>query len=853
MGNSTNRRIVIRTLLLALTLAFVALPTAAVSAGTAAPPPSPFIMGTAAVAKGSPIAGGRVSAETVDGAPLAIRWGRYGALRTTRETGAFAIPRAGLPGRFVVVVTGGRALGARSRATFRAIFSNGRNALATAQVSLGTTMQVGVYRRLAGPRAKALRIARQRVIRTLRFPGYVSLGFDDRVNTRYVSSAQVRKLAQSQRGLRRLVRHLTDLAVTRGVVAKPGLGARVRPRARMMEASEPDNPGLCLLTELEWEPEAIASCTFSSTLAVSADAWGINPPSEADSQLAEISAQLVELQAQVSEIEAQLNSDFTALVAQGAQNNYNAQVADINSTTASISSGITALQTIAEFSPGGSKYGNPTPAQIAADKIAVQAQQSYLFGTSTNPGPMSNTRGGFANPATATTLQQAIVGSGSTGSGILPAAWQAVRAEQATGSLGDTENGDAVLGQGTTLYTNEMSSAFSAVSDAWYAYTVSLAVLAANYWNSTFSQTPPPGGLSPQAATAVVLSNGTCASLAQSPCSQSIAGYLQQQVFAMPMTVPAGTVIDPTTNLIWGTAINANVPGSTWPLKTASPQGYPVNASTGAPIVPGLLDQLNAGGTTPWSFTACGGAEAQFSPWPFGTACPVTTSSLAINANLAQVVTKVASAPPNFQINWSLPTANFALGQSLSGNPPSAITPCTRSSACGMLYDASQSPQFGVPAGGSGLFGGLVSGNTQLQNLVGITSPAAFPGGQGPSAWWTGPSTDWYAGCEGGTGPNPSVACQGPGSFSYYPSGVMTFASNSTVRNPAGAPPTTGWMVGVEQGIWPSNQVAGAVLVQSPVPAQQFQYPAVYPQSVLDQAQQPGQSPQVVNLIAAYR
>ena len=92
-----------------------------------------------------------------------------------------------------------------------------------------------------------------------------------------------------------------------------------------------------------------------------------------------------------------------------------------------------------------------------APAMVVNQQLTALVGQLNPDSP-----GSVLSDTTATELADGTVADGASGLGTLPAAWQAIRAEQQTGSLGATTNGDAALGQGTTLFTNEMSQRSSA-------------------------------------------------------------------------------------------------------------------------------------------------------------------------------------------------------------------------------------------------------------------------------------------------------------------------------------------------------------------------------------------------------
>lgn len=779
---------------LAVTVAVLAMVPSAFAAEARAAHRSAFIIGTAVVAKGAPIAGGRVGAETLDGRSLKIRWGQRGDRRVTKSNGAFALPTAGLPRRFVIVVRGGRAMGERTRTTFRAVYPTPSAAYATAPISIGTTLQVTAFRQPWSSTAGGFRAARNAVLRSLRWPQYLVLGMDDRVNSQFVSSVRIRRLVRTHHGMAGLMRDLRELVAAREVVARPGLGWTTKtPQARATR-----DGSACSQEQYIANASYLAFCLLTQGLSLVSTAAHI----DVSAQLQQITAQLNQILAEVSQLQAALQDDFVALLANQTLDAYASAAAQTASTTANILAGINDLQVITGY------------AGVAADQTAVDAAAANLRTLLS-----STTAGGLANPATANLLQQQITATGVSGQGTLPAAWQAIRAQQQLGSLGaTTPNGqDAALGQGTTLFTNEMSSAFSVVSDYWYQQTFLLAVLSASYWNDVYTSTPPAPPTTAQQATAEQL-GGVCPQ--GQPCPGSIASYLLQQVLATPMSVPAGTVIDPTMNLIWGTAITSPVAGSNGLNSKSSDTGLPVDIATGNTIAQELPGQLNSGASTPWSN---------------------------VNPNVTAVATKIAAGPPSFTLNWGLPTVGFAWGQGTANGGPGPA--CTHTSQCTQIYDPSQTPQLGIPGGGSGLLGGLLTtgpGQLNLSNLTGLTTPSAFPpatatttmdGSSTGNWWWTSGSNAFI--CQQPVG---ALGCSGPG-FNLYPSGVMSFISNTYISQERSY---SGWISFIEQPVgYP--QLTGAMLVQSPVPSAQFQYPAVYPSSVV------ANPAQVLNLVEAYR
>lgn len=624
------------------------------SATAAKKPRSPYVAGLAQVAKRYPVAGARVRAETLRGKPLPLRWGRN-ALRRTQSSGAFVLPRRGLPKHFVVVLCGGRIHGRKANGMFRAVVSRSPRG-DVAQVSLGTTVQTDVYRSMRGNRgysARVLRKAHNRTLRTVRLPRYLVLGWDDRVNPRFIRGARLQRYAKKYRGYGPLARRVEWLVRHNKTIPLSS------PVGRSTRVSSTDVVDDCADAVFGFTPEALAECAASGALAIVSAAFGPSPSSEILADLQQVNTDLAGLSQQLSDLQAEVNSDFLDLVADQAQDEYDAAARELLPTTSAIQAQLTSVSQLAANVPG------------KAPAILVNQQVAALVGQ-LDP----DTPGSLLSDTTATELAAGTVNTGAAGLGTLPAAWQAVRAEQQTGSLGATANGDAALGQGTTLYTNEMSQAFAAPGAYWFNQLWLLGVLTANYYNYLYTQ----DGLTPAQVTAETADviggfsdSGTCPGPAPSPsplvpqvaCPGSISANLWQQIETAPMTVPPGTVIDPTTDLVWGSALLDDVTGTT----TGS--GLPNDPTTGNPMVPELINQVNDGATGPWP---------------------------GVNPNLLALATAGVADQGAGTWSWSLPTANAE----------------------------TTSPQFGSVAGSSGLFGGLVSGNNP-NSLGAITSPPAFP------------------------------------------------------------------------------------------------------------------------------
>ena len=742
----------------ALVAALLIAAPAQAEAATSATARSPYILGIAQIAKGRPIAAGRISAETLAGQPLAIQWDRYLAPRTTQSSGAFALPSAGLPTRFVIVVRGGRVYGRSAKAAFRAIVTRRPDRPQLAHVTLVTTVHVAAYRhilRTQGAAAATLPRARTRALRALGLPAFLRVGFDDRVNPRFVSGTRVHRLARNHGGLAGLIGYLNGLMRQRHVLPAPGLGGGSA-QARLIEQED------CGILDVVYEPVILSDCALSLVLETVSLAFESSAEqAEAIAELDAINTSISDLQTEVSNLAAAVNTDFIDLTAANTREDYNLAAQGLGPTTSQIQTYVDQLATLAANVPG---EGVPAIIAQQVKQLAIELNPAYP--------------GGVLQPSVATTLANQTVASGNAGLGTVPAAWQALRAEQATGSIGATTTSsdgtvDAALAQGTTLYTNELSSSFLPVAQYWFGWLYQLAILTANYYTYDYAGL---GGLTPaQVAqqTGYKLggfsSSGACPGTTSTPvaCAGSIASNLQQQIQAMPMTVPPGTVIDPSTDLIWGTAINTALVGN------SSGTGLPTNPTTGNPLAPDLLNQLDNG--------PCAG-------------CPWTWPN--VNPNVTAVVTNQWGGPPTFALDWQLPSINFATGT--QGLPP---------------YAPSTSPQFGVPGSGTGLLGSLVGGQqNQWCDLSGITQPPAFPsyaslcGGQ----WWSTSSNAWST----------------PPGLGYLPSGTIWLTGGLTAAD----------VEFTQQGQYAST--SGAALVVSPVPAQQFGYPAVYPASVLASADQ---------------
>ena len=709
-----------------------------------------YVTGIAQVAKGYPIRGGKVRAESLRGKRLPIAWRSSRAGRHTQPSGAFSLPSKGLPKHFVVVVQGGRVHGRKAKGTFRAVAAKRNGAINVSQVSLGTTVQTDVYRSMRGKRgysARVLRKAHNRTLRSVRLPRYLVLGWDDRVNPRFIRGARLQRYAKKYGGYGPLARRVEWLVRHNKTIP---LSAQV---ARSRQVSSTDVVDDCADAVFGFTPEALAECAASGALAIVSAAFGPSPSSEVLGDLQQINTDLAGLSQQLSDLQAGVNSDFLDLVADEAQDEYDAAARELLATSSAIQAQLISVAQLAANIPG------------KAPAILVNQQLTALMG---NLDP--DTPGSVLSNTTATELAAGTVATGASGLGTLPAAWQAVRAEQQTGSLGATTNGDAALGQGTTLYTNEMSQAFAAPGAYWFNQLWLLGVLTANYYNYLYTE----DGLTPAQVTAETADviggfsdSGTCPGPAPSPspivpqvaCPGSISANLWQQIETAPMTVPPGTVIDSSTDHVWGSAFLNDVTG------TVSGSGLPNDPSTGNPMVPELLNQVNGGATGPWP---------------------------GVNANLLALAT--ADVADQGTWSWSVPTANME----------------------GLLYDAATSPQFGSVGGSSGLLGGLGSGNNP-NNLGGITSPPAFPS---TLDMWAN-SNFWAFNVGLGTGWLPSGViqylndCDGTPQPQY--AGFNGFCGSSS-----GNPPQ-----------FPPKAVSAPVVLNASIPGEYYQYPAAYPKALL--------------------
>ncbi len=717
----------------------------------------PYVAGLAQVAKHYPVAGARVLAETMRGKPLHLAWGHGAALRRTQASGAFLLPRRGLPRHFVVKIRGGRIHGRKTKGVFRAVVSRSPRG-EVAEVSLGTTVQTNVYRSMRGKRsysAHVLRRAHNRTLHTVRLPRYLVLGWDDRVNPRFIRGKRLQHYAKRfggygalARRVEWLARHDKTIPLSTPIGGEPGGSTRVK-GADVVED--------CADATFDFTPKALAECVASGALAIVSSAFGPAPSSQVLQDLQDVTVDLADLSQQLSNLQADINTDFLDLVADQAQDEYNAAARELLPTTSDIQAQLTSLSQLAANVPG------KAPAIVVEQQVTALVDQL-------DP----DTPGSVLSPSTATELADGTVADGASGLGTLPAAWQAIRAQQQTGSLGATTDGDAALGQGTTLFTNEMSTAFASPAAYWFDQLWLLGVLTSNYYNYLYTQ----DGLAPNqvvAETADILggfsASGTCPGSTSSAqpvaCPGSISANLMQQVTTTPLIVPPGTVVDPTTDLVWGSAFTTDVTGTT----TGS--GLPTDPTTGNSMVPELITQVNAGATTPWP--------------------GVNPNVLALSAR------GVADQQGNY--SWSIPTVNYFL----SGTPWS-------DDQWGE-YDAGSSPQFGSLGGGAGLLGGLGSGNNP-DNLGGITDPPAFPA---ELTMWAN-SNFWAFNVSLGNG--------------WLPSGIVQYQSacNGSVEPPF---PGACGSSGGNPPQYPPNAVAAPVVLNAPIPGAYFQYPAAYPPAVL--------------------
>ena len=740
----------------------------------------PFVVGLAQVAKGYPIRHGRVLVENLRGKRLAIRRHHHRGLRYTQKTGAFALPKQGLPRRFVVVVRGGKIHGRATKGTFRAVVTRSVRR-GVAQVSMGTTVQTSLYRSMRGKRsfsARVLRKAHNRILRTVRLPRYLTLGWDDRVNPRFIRGKRLQKYAKELGGYRALARRVERAARRHKTIPLASPAGRT---ARVASADVVED---CADATFDFTPKALAECVASGALAVVSSAFGPSPTTQVVQALQDVNTDLADLSQQLSSLQADLNSDFLDLVAEDAQDEYNAAARELLPITSGIQAQLVSLSRVAANVPG------------QASSVVVNQQVTALVGQLNPDTPAS-----VLSDTTATELAEGTVSNGAGGLGTLPAAWQAVRAEQLTGTMGATvSGGDAALGQGTTLFTNEMSAAFESPSDYWYNQLQLLGVLTANYYNYLYSQ----DGLTPSqvvAETADVIggfsASGTCPGtpapgpLADVACPGSISYNLMEQAITTPLTVPPGTVVDPTTDLVWGTALSEGVVGS------SSGSGLPNDPATGNSLVPELLNQVQAGASSPWA---------------------------GVNPNLLAL-----SSVTGVQ-DWNLPEINFATGGSNDFSPymPEAAWP----------YNAGASPQLGSQSSGSGLLGG-VSSAADLGDLPGLTDPPAFPADVAmwsQSNLWSYVDSYWNGQQRCWNDPNGHAGtyCNGP--FGGLPAGAVQFGE---ALDQCGQPfpdlPVDAWGAS-SVGPCPSAsdaQVSAPVVLNAAIPGEYYAYPAAYPKDLL--------------------
>lgn len=786
-----------------------------------------YVAGIAAVAKGYPIVGGRVGAEDLSGRPLAVRWAP-GEHRRTRPRGVFYLPQDGLPRHFVLVVRGGTVKGRPARGAFRAIVSRelGRNSIAF--VSVVSSVHVGIYRAMlpAGPHSRRIRArAAARSLHALRLPAGIEIGYDDQVNPRIARGARIHAKALAYRGYGPLVAHLVQTVLAG---QREGLGAGVRggtPTTRDWADTGVD----CAEMLLDLE-KAMSECLLGSVFNVLGDAHARKAQAQTQAELAAIqqslaslSSQVADLQAAVSQLTTDVAADFAvteSMIESVAVQQQYLQYEEMAQASAAYAPEVcgagasgcagTVIGRIATVAASGyCDPANPTPAgtPCANPAVANAAAQSLYQDLvldvpgAVNPAATGSPIAGGAPGAFFASLTR--TGGGAVGT--LPQAWRALRLQQASGSLGSQPPGPGAFlasGQGTSLYTPEMSTAFRTVNDYWTNQFLITGLLSLS-WNQWVGGLPldwlgvgaygpaqmgiTPLGLAPADATAYA---------AQLSAGSGITANYRTLLQQTPMVVPPGTVIDPTTSLIWGTALTA-APGcatatrdSTGADPCAQGGGLPVSSGPGSSA--NCLQLYLKSGACPYNGTMAAPTAAQQAliATTGPQVQPLFTSAL--QYQLLYGGGSYGAGGQQAEVNGQYPGFIACATATIGTQTPAGGAAAPYRACRATVPSTAGSGPGGIPApapGASFLWTGI---NSDLQRVTqiwyqlwgGPGGTATLPGGPALSFFFSGPLLDWEV---------PEV------SFSGAPSGGTPFWRDAAYQ--AGQSPALGALGGSGSGL----------------------------------------------------
>jgi hypothetical protein len=573
-----------------------------------------MVNGIVQLATGHPVVGAKISAETLSGKKLSLRR-KIGA---TTDRGGYYLETAGLPKRFVVVAEGGRVQWQENgqtreqplRGAMRAVVTLEHHAVLTTQtamLSLGTTAEVAIYRRLG---KKDLARAAELTRRALAWPGSTQLGFDDRVNDDFALGSKVREALRAHGGFKILVARIARQGV-RGkthlvpyggdsLLAPSSQPAVVRLAARGSFASlsrvQPQeltagNGGLgawynyCVPLAFDKDISLFeAQCAISVAVSLLSSLGGGGNQSQLQQLMVAMQADFEALQGQISDLQTSLNQDFAVLSA------------DIYSGLQAVQTGDDIMQELQNLQMASTQSCEPPGTAVSPTNPPPCGALTYtLFGGPPPPQGQNMTLGllgelnpenpaGFFqgdDPKGAVSFQAQIMGGVAGAQGALPIGQGVIWANMKAGGAYAPAN----QGTPTSLYTHTMSLALQTLELDWFTLMSNLATLNAQYYG--YQQWP------------LVAQNVTDAASLQAAIQQlqqEIGVYLQQQGYLASSTslgalaqqqqswaqlIPPNAAIDPSTKLMWwNTTGTINADGTavtTQPVANNAGCGYVEN------------------------------------------------------------------------------------------------------------------------------------------------------------------------------------------------------------------------------------------------------------------------------------
>lgn len=530
---------------------------------------SRLVWGFAALGEGSPVRGATVTVRSLKGKPLHAAL----ASRRTEKNGFYLVSRLGLPKRFVVEISGGKAVlkTKKKRKTKRITVGNDTTLMAAvaapkpkqrntfADVTLGTTIaaRVGIERWGNAANSRAVRYAK----RSLGMPAWTELGHSDHYLRRYVDPSNVDKLRRQSKGLDRLIGRIVKRA-KRGKKSPVKLGTRI-PAAVTSSLFKARSADANVHTRIAFGEFADSAAIIGTALGI----YSLFAPDSVDSeildelqvisdQLQQIENTLTTIQGDLVTMQDDMNTQFATLSLQLANSNYQ----QISSQFQTLSGQV--IYAVQQLQNANNLAGMITEPNSSSAAIPTSLAKGML---NNDLKTLNSTLTNFSNTGFSETLQANIVGP----SGLLSSLWNLIAQERATAT--PTASGATALAD-TKLLTHENYDAFLPVASQAYWAQSQLAALMVNYqvsqaqlglsnpsqlWSFTATQMRPTQ--STQAAIDMTV-NGICGSFpnlaacpSNSPAAGSFGSYLKVIATAVPQkTVGIKEALDPTTSTMWG-------------------------------------------------------------------------------------------------------------------------------------------------------------------------------------------------------------------------------------------------------------------------------------------------------------